>query len=34
MSLELTKKVKAAKRRLIYIETRTYDYTNENKRSK
>ena len=34
MSLELTKKVKDAKRRLIYIETRTYDYTNENKRSK
>ena len=34
MSLEITKKVKAAKRRLIYIETRTYDYTNENKRSK
>lgn len=34
MSLELTKKVKDAKRRLIYVETRTYDYTNENKRSK
>ena len=34
MSLELTKKVKDAKRRLIYVETRTYDYTNENKHSK
>lgn len=34
MSIELTKKVKDAKRRLIYVETRTYDYTNENKHSK
>ncbi len=34
MSLELTKKVKDAKRRLIFVETRTYDYTNENKHSK
>lgn len=34
MSIELTKKVKDAKRRLIFVETRTYDYTNENKHSK
>lgn len=34
MSLELSEKVREAKRRLIYIETRTYDYTNENKHSK
>ena len=34
MSIELTKKMKDAKKRLFYIEARTYDYTNENKRSK
>lgn len=34
MSLELSKKVREAKRRLIYVETRTYDYINENKHSK
>ena len=34
MSIELTKKTKDAKKRLFYIEARTYDYTNENKRSK
>ena len=34
MSLELSKKVMEAKRRLIYIEAKNYDYINENKRSK
>ena len=34
MSLELSKKVMEAKRRLIFIETKNYDYTNENRRSR
>ena len=34
MSLELQKKVMDVKTRLIYIETKDYDYTNENRRSK
>ncbi|HIT37288.1 MAG TPA: hypothetical protein IAB59_02260 [Candidatus Onthousia faecipullorum] len=34
MSLELQKKVMDVKKRLIYIETKDYDYTNENRRSK
>ena len=34
MSLELQKKIMDAKRRLIFVETKSYDYTNENRRSK
>ena len=34
MSLELQKKVMDVKKRLIYIETKDHDYTNENRRSK
>ena len=34
MSLELQKKVMDAKKRLIFIEAKSYDYTNENRRSK
>ena len=34
MSLELQKKIMDAKKRLVYIETKDYDYTNENRRSK
>lgn len=34
MSLELQKKIMDVKKRLIYIETKDYDYTNENRRSK
>ena len=34
MSLELQKKVMDAKKRLIFVETKSYDYTNENRRSK
>lgn len=34
MSLELQKKVMSAKRRLILVDTKNYDYINENRRSK
>lgn len=34
MSLELQKKVMAAKKRLIFVETKSYEYINENRRSK
>ena len=34
MSLELQKKVMDAKKRLIFVETKSYDYMNENRRSK
>lgn len=34
MSLELQKKVMNAKRRLILVDTKNYDYINENRRSK
>ena len=34
MSLELQKKIMDAKKRLIFIEAKSYDYTNENRRSK
>lgn len=34
MSLELQKKVMTAKKRLIFVETKSYDYINENRRSK
>lgn len=34
MSLELQKKIMDAKKRLIFVETKNYDYVNENRRSK
>ncbi len=34
MSLELSRKVMDAKRRLIFVDVKNYDYTNENRRSK
>ncbi len=34
MSIELNKKVKEAKRRLVLVQIKEYDYVNENKRSK
>ena len=34
VSPELEKKVMDAKKRLIFVETKSYDYMNENRRSK
>ena len=34
MSLELKKKIKELEKKLIFIEVKSYDYANENRRSK